>query len=378
MKKLIFSLILSVLMLTSCGNTEPQETQTSEITENSETIQTTGDTKVIIDHVGNEVTIPTNIETIYIDGVIPLASVYAVFEGNVDKLVGMESASLSAAKGSLLEKMFPEIVNVTTDVSEGEDINIEALMELNPSVIFYRAEDTLAYEKLVATGIPCVGFSTGKFKFNTIDTFNGWITLLGDVLGQESKAKGITEKGYEAYNEVVEVTSTIPEEDKKKVLIVYMYDENKITVYGSKHFSDFWIQSTGGINAAASVEGSKDVNMEQIYEFNPDVIYISNFTPAMPEDIINGTINGDDWSSISAVQTGDVYKIPLGVYRWYPPSSDVPLMFKWMAEKNYPELFSDIDMNVLAKEYYKEMFDLDVSDEDIEKVFNPNREAGVY
>ena len=48
--------------------------------------------------------------------------------------------------------------------------------------------------------------------------------------------------------------------------------------------------------------------MEQIYEWDPDIIYITNFSPYQPEDLINNTIEGNDWSSVKAVKEGKVYK----------------------------------------------------------------------
>lgn len=337
------------------------------------------DTKTIIDHLGYEVEVPTKIERIIIDGIFPLPSTYALFEGNVDKIVGMEPASLSAAKGSLLEDMFPDIVSVPTEFADGEDVNIEELLEQKPDVIFYRAETKGVRDKLVATGLPVVAFSTAKFKFNTIDTFNGWITLLGDVLSQEDKAAGIVEKARESYNQVQKVLEQVADKDKKRILMINKYDENQLKIYGGKHFAQFWIESSGGINVGQDIKGSMvEVNMEQIYEFNPDIIFITNFTDCMPEDILNNAINSDDWSGIKAVQDKQVYKFPLGVYRWYPPSSDVALVFKWLASKNYPELFKDMDMKQEAINYYKELFNLDVSEEKIEKVFNPSRDAGRY
>lgn len=72
--------------------------------------------------------------------------------------------------------------------------------------------------------------------------------------------------------------------------------------------------------------------MEQIYEWNPEVIIISTFTETTPEDLYNNATNGQDWSHIAAVQNKKVYKEPLGTYRWLLLSGDAALMVKWMAQ----------------------------------------------
>ena len=54
--------------------------------------------------------------------------------------------------------------------------------------------------------------------------------------------------------------------------------------------------------------------MEQIYSWNPEKIFITNFNDAMPEDLYNNTLESYDWSNVSAVQNNEVRKMPLGMY----------------------------------------------------------------
>ena len=114
--------------------------------------------------------------------------------------------------------------------------------------------------------------------------------------------------------------------------------------------------------------------MEQIYEWNPDVIIITTFSQTMPEDLYNNTVPGQDWSNVKAVREGRVYKEPIGVYRWFPPSGDAPLMLKWMSETLYPDLF-DYDMEAEIKAYYNEFYSYDISDDQVKGVLSSNPEA---
>ncbi len=140
-----------------------------------------------------------------------------------------------------------------------------------------------------------------------------------------------------------------------------------------------WLNSTGGYDVAAEagIDGIKAVNMEQIYEMNPDIIFITNFTETQPEDLYNNAFTDQDWSSVKAVQDKKVYKMPLGIYRWYPPSGDGPLMLKWMAQKIYPELFT-YDMGEEIKDYYSRYYSYDLSDAQVEQILNPPSEAAKY
>lgn len=51
---------------------------------------------------------------------------------------------------------------------------------------------------------------------------------------------------------------------------------------------------------------------------------------------IGGLLQGQDWNQLKAVKNKQVYKVPLGIYRWYPPNGDAPLVLKWMAQHNHP------------------------------------------
>ena len=55
------------------------------------------------------------------------------------------------------------------------------------------AADVAAVEQLTALNIPCVGFSTSLGDCNTVETFNTWATLIGEVLGKEVRAQEIVD-----------------------------------------------------------------------------------------------------------------------------------------------------------------------------------------
>lgn len=334
-----------------------------------------GATRIVMDHAGNEITLPAEINKIVISSLLPLPSVYSLFEGSTEKLAGIHPSSMAAAKNSILPKVVPDIVNVNTDFMKGNEINIEELLKLKPDVVFYSATNTDEYDKLREAGIPAVGFSTSNWGFNCVETFENWVKLLGEVLQQQDKAAGIAEYGHQVYDEVQAVFDRAGQIEKPRVLILFNYAGGVIKTSGSNFFGQYWIESTGGVNVAAELKGTPEINMEQIYEWDPDIIYITNFSPYLPEDLYNNAIDGYDWSNVKAVREGKVYKFPLGMYRWFPPASDTPLVLKWLAQKNQPELFADIDMKAEVKAYYQRFYNVELSDEDIHQIFNPAREA---
>lgn len=386
MKKRLVSGLLAAMMcvglLAGCGsNTNEADNSTTgegTVVESTEITEVNGEeaTRTVVDHLGNEVEVPAEIETIVTTSILPLPSVYCMFAGSAEKLIGMSPSSMAAAENSLLAEIMPEILDVSTDFMTGGEVNVEELVAMNPDVVFCNASQTEEYEKLKAAGLTVIAVSTSNWGSDSVETFEGWVTLLGEVLDEEDKAAGIAEYGREVYDMIQERVATVDESERPRVMFLYKYNDGVIQTSGNSHFGQYWAEATGAINVAEEQDASGlEINMEQVYEWDPDMIYITNFVPYLPEDLYNNAIEGHDWSVVTAVREGQVYKCPLGVYRWYPPSSDTPLMLLWMAKTNYPELFSDIDLEAEMKEYYQKFYGIELTDEDIVKIFNPTREA---
>ena len=362
MRNRLQTLVLALLlcsMLFATGNAETAAPQT----------------RTIVDHNGNEVVIPAEINRIIISGILPLPSVYCLFEGDASKLVGMHPSSMAAARNSILPYIMPDVVNVNTSFATSDGINIEEVIALEPDVVFYNATTTSEYEMYKNAGIPAVGFSTTNWNWNCIETFNGWVELLGEVLQQEDKVDGIVEYGRQVEQFITSRIAEAGDIERPDCLVLFRYNNGVINTSGGNFFGQYWITSAGGNNVAKDLKGTPQINMEQIYEWNPDKIFITNFSPVLPQDLYDNVIEGQDWSNVKAVQNGEVYKYPLGMYRWFPPASDTPLVMLWMAKHVQPELFEDVDMDQEIRDYYQRFYNIEVTDEILEKIYNPSRDA---
>lgn len=378
---LAISTIILVAVISGCGSSELKSSASSSSSPESASAQGTPSsqaaaTRTITDHAGHQVVIPADINRVVISSILPLPSVFCLFDGAADKLVGMDPSSMAAAKNSILPKIHPEVLKVNTEFLKDGNINIEELMKLKPDVVLYSADNTADYEVLTKAGIPAIAFSTSKFDFDTVKTFDNWVSLMGEIFGQQETAKEIANYGYEVKDKVTKTIQDAGASLKKpKVLIIFRYDNGSIKTSGSNFFGQYWLDTTGAENVAKNLKGMAEINMEQIYQWNPDMIFITNFTPYQPEDLYENSIEGFDWSKVKAVQDKKVYKFPLGMYRWFPPASDTPLAMQWLATKNQPELFGSLDMNKEVKEYYKRFYNYDLSEEELYQIFHPSSEA---
>jgi len=330
----------------------------------------------IIDQAGRTITITKEFNNVAFSSVRPVPSVYYVAMGDIDKLVGINPASLSAAKASMFAILAPDILDVPTNFVVGNDTNIEELIKLEPDVVFCLNTNEDEIRSIESLGITAIGMNTNGI--NAIELFSEWVDLIGKVMGEETRADAIIERSISVENKVKEVASTIPEQEKKSALFIYDYNAGKLRVSGSNLYSQYWIETVGATNAAASVNHNTEVNMEQIYQWNPDYIFITNFTSMQAEDVLNNNVEGLDWSGLKAVQNGNVYKNPLGIYRWFTPTADSALMLEWVAQKIYPGYFNYYDIEEEIRSHYKTYYGYELSDTEYDLIIHPSSDAGVY
>ena len=338
----------------------------------------TEDTQVITDQDGFEVTLPKQIDRIVVCDILPLPSVLAVFFDSAEKIVGISGTSMNAAENSLLGQLYPEILKAETDFIDGSTVNAEELMKLQPDVVFYNASRKELGETLRKAGFPAVAISVNKWEYNCIETLNNWIDLLSQLFPENDKTKIVESYSQKIYDLVQERVSSLPEEDREQAFFLYQYSDTNLQTSGKLFFGQWWADAIGVKNVAEelSTDNSVAVNMEQIYAWNPSLIFITNFTTADASALYNNTVGTYDWSVVDAVTNQRVYKMPLGMYRSYTPGVDTPVTLLWLAKTAYPKLFEDIDIIQETKAYYQEVFGINLTDAQAASIFNPTAQAG--
>lgn len=376
--KILFAVLILSMMLVGCKNKENKKNGAeSETTKQTETANKDGEYREVVDQAGRTVKVPKDPKRVVIT-FWPMGSAYTLFQGSAETIVGMDPAMVSVAKNSLLTRIDPNVANVDSSFINADGvINEESLMKLNPDLALIPAYATDQLEIFEKLGVPTIVFDVTVEDYNTVETFMSWVDLLGKAFGKESKATAIREYGEKTLKEIAERTKNLSEADKPKALLLISYDESGKSTSGEKQFARFELESTGAIHVARDVkENFIKLDMEQIYKWNPDIIYLSTFTAYKPEDLYNNTAAAnDDWSQVKAVKNKNVHKFPIGIFHWYPPSADAPLALLWLAKNNNPDLFKDVDLSKRIKDYYKDLYDIELSDADIDFIFNPSSEV---
>jgi len=360
MKKIYLLAVAVIFILSGCA--KQAEVKVEEV----------APLKTISDQMGEQVVLPEEIDSVVMSA-LPLPSIYALTNVTTEKVAGMHPGSKSAIENSIMGEMYPALLDVPTGFIEGTDFNIEELLKINPSIVFYWGPYANQTEQLKSAGIPFIGVKT-QGDGDALLTLSSWLKLMGGVFEKEAEVKRVISYGEKTLREIEDEIRGMKVEEKTKSMFLFKHSSQEIIVPGKKHYGNYWIEETGGVNVAREIDVTAKVNMEQVYTWNPEMIFISSFTSTVPEDLYENRIEGQDWSGIGAVIDRKVYKVPVGVYRWYPPSGDVPLMMKWMALHQQEEIF-DYDMKDELKTYYKNFYHYELSENQIESILNPDKET---
>ena len=133
---------------------------------------------------------------------------------------------------------------------------------------------------------------------------------------------------------------------------------------------DDWTSVTGMINVSVGeplrvYDNANFASMEQILLWDPDVIIVNE------EGVDRYILTNKKWSSLKAVKTGKVYKIPNGISRWgHPGGLETPLAILWTVKTLYPDVFTNLSLEDTIRDFYARFFNYTISAEMTKKILS--------
>ena len=371
MKKYL-SILLAVLALTlsmvGCGNAAANQSQSSSQPE----VDVNG-THTVVDHGGNTVEVPDKITRVVIDQIPILSTYMSYFQGSAPNIVGYCGSFKDTITKTVLKDIAPELMQSADTVYAQSDLNIEEVMKLNPDVIFYNANNESHAQILKSSGIPCVGFATvgGDTEADPLARYQQWLDLLEDVFGEDGKMDNFKNAGNAIIADVEKRIATVPEDKRPSAMILWKYSDGVPQVSGKGTFGTYWLKRLGVKDVVVDeAKGFTQVNMEQVYRWDPDILFLDGpgLLSLKTSDVLNNKVSGTDFSTLTAVKNKRVYDTTLGMWNWFTPNPDAPLVYAWMAYNTYPEAFADYPLKETIKEYYQEWYGYTITDKDMEEM----------
>jgi iron complex transport system substrate-binding protein len=293
--------------------------------------------------------------------VIPMASTVIALDGSTRKLIGMNPTAKSAVVEGILGKIFPEAKDISSDVTAPNFVpNVEALTAANPDLVIQwgdRGADIVA-------PITNAGLTTMLILYGTEELTRDYMTMAAKAIGKPERIDELVEWRDRVQKDIEAKTTAIPDDKKPNVLYLGRALSD-ISASGTKGNYNAWsIELAGGRNASDEINGTVSVNKEQIAAWNPDVIFLNAFEAKLNVDWV---YNDPILSLTNAAKSKRVYKMPLGGYRWDPPSQESPLSWMWTANLLHPETFK-YDLRTEMRTAYKTLYNYDLTDSDIDNI----------
>lgn len=318
--------------------------------------------RTVTDQLGRTVTVPDKVDNVV---VLQHQTLNILVQLNaVDSVTGV-LASWKKQLGAEYARLAPRLEKLPMpgDLSQ---VNIESLMALNPQVVFvtnYAPQEMI--EQIEKVNIPVVAISlredaeSEKAKVNPAmedeetaynNGLKAGIRLIGEIMDRNKEAEELISYTFEKRKIVDGRLKDIPENKRVRT---YMANPD-LGTYGSGKYTGLMMAHAGAVNVAASkIKGFKQVSMEQVLAWNPEVIFVQSRYP----DVVKH-INADTaWKEIKAVKDKRVYLMPEYAKAWgYPQPEAIAIGELWMAKMLYPGLFKDIDMEKEENAYYQKFY----------------------
>jgi len=175
-------------------------------------------------------------------------------------------------------------------IGGGFDANLEKIVQLQPDLILTNGPS----QQRFAVPLKNLGYSVLSLWPRDMNGLKRDFLLLGELLGQESKATSVIED-MERRLRIIEAKA---KNRAKKKVYLQMWTEPLITV-GRLSFTDWLVTAAGGMNVFGDLPfDSAQVSLESLIQRNPEVLIFL----ADQERIVKTLGRRPGWSSIRGVR----------------------------------------------------------------------------
>lgn len=364
MKKNWLVLIISVVMVTTllAGCAAPTAAPTTapmptDVPTAESTVVPTSAPVIVTDVLGRTVEFPELPTRIVLAGkaTTMLIDAFYMFPEALDKVVSFENRSQTA--NNFIKTAFP-VTEALTLIEK--NAAAEQIAPLNPDLVVLKTymKDSLG-DSLEAIGIPVI-----YLDLETPDQFYADLRTIGQVLGNPDRAEELVSL-YQATDESVKKgVSSIAEADRPSVLLLqYSKDGDNIAfeVPPAEWLQTIIVENAGGnpVWKETTTDGGWTVvTLEQIAVWNPDIIFIVDYSAGAVE-VVKSLKADPNWTSLDAIKNNQVYAFPADFFSWDQPDPRWILGELWLATKIHPAQFSSVNISDEFTNFYKSYYGLD-------------------
>ena len=270
--------------------------------------------------------------------------------GVQDKLVGIEA---KAKTREMYKKVAKELIDLPA-VGTSKEINVEECANLNPDLVIIPTRLKEFIPKFEELKIPVIAIEP-----ETLDQFKETVKLIGKAVGKEEKANKLVNYYDDTISKVKELNKNLTEKQN-----VYLAGSDSVLkTCTSKMYQNYMFEVCGGENVTKELTDGywTTISVEELVKKNPDVIYMVGYASYSKDDILKD----ERLKGVNAINNNKVYVFPSTLEAWDYPTPSSMLGILWLENNLHPDLYSKEDYIKDAKEFYKEFYDIEVSEEEL-------------
>lgn len=252
--------------------------------------------------------------------------IYYSTDRTTEHMVAVNADSVTRMKKFVYADLIPELLTLSgTAAHDGFAPNVEAILATKPQLVIQANHNPDLIEPLERVGLKVAawGCCTEQQRLD-------YIKMSGIISGHPERADATLKLHYDSNAMMKAAFGNVQEADRTSLLYIdKLGDQIQVIANPSQDFS---LSGVKNLAADASGEWWKNVDVEQLFTWNPDMIII----PAWAVDL-----NPSDFykhpllSGMDAVKNRRVYKVPK--FNASPDSPELFLTAVWLSMVAHPE-----------------------------------------
>jgi len=233
------------------------------------------------------------------------------------------------------------------------DPNVEEIVAREAQLVMVDGSRHSAFaDQMADLGVPVI-----RYLVESPEELKEALLLTGRALGSDALARA--ERFVADYDRVMGAVASaleqVPRDDRVRVLFL---GTAPLLVASGEMYQTHLIEAAGGVSVSRELLGYwREVNLEQVLVWDPDVILIPPYGALWPEEILANA----DWAPLRAVQAGRVHRMPRVIAPMDAPVPESLLAVAWMAQVFYPNL-PDLNLAAEVDRFYTSYYGYDLTE----------------
>lgn len=312
---------------------------------------------VIVDMANREVVLTEPVDRVFVDWASGITLVMTLEA--TDRLVAVPSAFHSDTF-SWCQIICPTLNNIPDDDPAYE--NVEGVLKYDPQLVITSTKDMIEKYELLGLNVLYVKFTDDK-------SFQESIRTVGQALGETTYQQALSYCEYMDNNieQVCSRTSILTDDDRPSVYYMDSRFTDPYHTVGRGEIQEAWITYAGGKLATAELfEGRNiEITAEELLKIDPEIVMIGAQNQAVVKEML---IADPVLADLSAVKENRVFRIPQGMFPWCRTGPEAAMQSLWAGKLLHPELFEDISVIDVARNFYKQFYGAELTDEQLQGI----------